>query len=158
MYQIAEWFVFSTVVIKVCRLFSTCYFATQRYETFMVFWSALRLRRSYWNFGFVNMFNASNILASLAIFGSIVFLISVLFSRNYFYKPWAKAVSIIVCACGLVWGGGRFILDYADISKSSQLVLGDVRRFSCGMGVGLLLAFIIAKPYKMVREESKPED
>jgi hypothetical protein len=104
------------------------------------------------------MFNPSNILALLAIFGSIVFLISVLFSRGNLYKPWAKAASIIVCVCGLIWGGGRFILDHTDISKSSQLILGEVRRFCCGMGVGVLLSFIIAKPCKeTVCGPPKPE-
>jgi len=93
------------------------------------------------------------ILPLLAIFGSIVFPISTLFSRRYIYEPWARTVSVLVSMCGFIWGAGRFILDHGNFSKSTDVVLDDVRRFCCGIGVGLLVAFIIAKPYKKVVDE-----
>src|ERR1051326_2980975 len=94
--------------------------------------------------------------ALLLLVGSVVFLMTTLFSRSHTYQPWAKVVSVLVFICSLIWGGGRLLLDHLDFSKSTGLVLNDVRKFFCGMGVGLLVAFLIAKPYrKMTREESK---
>jgi hypothetical protein len=101
------------------------------------------------------MHNLHPLLLLLAIIGSIIYPISVFFSRKRIYAPWAKVVSLLVCIVGLGWGAGGFIFDHLEVSRSTHVVLQDLRRYCGGIGVWLLLCIIIAKPYKTVISEKQ---
>jgi hypothetical protein len=95
------------------------------------------------------------ILLSLAGVGSIAFPIWMFSSRRRLYETWARVVSVCVCIFGLGYAVSGFILAHLEASSSgsAHIVLIMMRSFCCGVGSGLLLSILIARPYKKVTHE-----
>ena len=93
------------------------------------------------------------------LMGSVMFItfsVSMFFSERYVYKRWAKSASVLICMCWMVWAVGRIIQGHWEMSQSARTILDVVRKCSAGIGVGALLAFIIARPYKKVTQDKQP--
>ena len=80
---------------------------------------------------------------------------AVLCSRRLIFETWAKVVSILLCIFGLGWTAIAFILVRLKDSGSGpiEVGLGLTRTFIAGICIGLILAFLIARPYKRVTLE-----
>lgn len=93
-------------------------------------------------------------LLAMAV-GCLAAPVLVICSRRRVFEPWAKVASILVGAFGLIWTG----------LESTVLLLGDaafgpigvalshVRTLIGGVCIGLIIAFVIARPYKNVADE-----
>ena len=76
-------------------------------------------------------------------------------NRCRVYAAWAKTASILVCIVGVAWGFLGLGLLYLNSSMSRQayFTLGRVKTLLGGICVGVLLAFLIARPYQKVKHE-----
>jgi len=98
-----------------------------------------------------------HIILSLAgIGGCIALMISAFASKTYVFQSWAKIVSVLISVCWLIFWEGKAILNHWVLSRSTSIVIEDATRFCGGIGVGLLIAFIIARPYKRISDEKTP--
>ena len=95
------------------------------------------------------------IILLLVATASIAAPIVIIGSRRRVYEVWAKVASILLCAIGLGWTGLAFTLirmgdaEYGPIG----VLLTHARILLAGVALGLIIAVLIARPYKLATNE-----
>jgi len=84
--------------------------------------------------------------------------ISVIRSRRLVFEAWAKFASVLICAFGLIWAGLAFsLLRLGEaVYGPTGVLLTHARIFLGGLCLGLVLAVLIARPYKRMSREKLP--
>jgi hypothetical protein len=97
----------------------------------------------------------SLILLLVIAVGCFAAPISVIRSRRRVFETWAKVASILVGVFGLIWTGLAFsLLRLGEAAFGPIGVgLGYVRTLIGGVCIGLIIAILIARPYKSVTNE-----
>jgi FtsH-binding integral membrane protein len=95
------------------------------------------------------------ILLLLMAVGCIAAPVSVIRSRRRAFEAWAKVASVLLCIFGLAWTGLAFSLIRMGDTAADPIgvLLTHARTFLGGVCVGLVLAVLIARPYKTVTSE-----
>ncbi len=95
------------------------------------------------------------IILSLIAAACIAAPISVICSRRRVFEAWAKVASILICVLGLGWTALAFSLIRMDDAASGPIgvILTHARILVGGVCIGLVLAILIARPYKKVTIE-----
>ena len=98
------------------------------------------------------------IILVLAAVGCIAAPISVICSRRRVFEAWAKLASILLCLFGLGWTGLAFsLIRMGDAAYGpTGVTLTNARIFVGGVCLGLILALLLARPYRRVTSE-KPQ-
>ena len=88
--------------------------------------------------------------------GCFVAPISVIRSRHPIFETWAKIASLLIGVFGLIWTGLEFsLLRMGDTAFGLLgVALGHVRTLIGGVCLGLIIAILIARPYRSVTNEN----
>ena len=97
-------------------------------------------------------------LLLLVAAGSAILPFSMFCSHRRIFENWAKVVSMLVCILGLTWSVIGFVLVRLkdSVPATVESPLGITRNLVGGICVGLILAILIARPYKRVIFEKSP--
>jgi hypothetical protein len=96
-------------------------------------------------------------LLAMAV-GCLAAPVLVICSRRRVFEPWAKVASILVGVFGLIWTGIEFAVLLLGDAAFGPLGVGlsHLRTLIGGVCIGLIIAVLIARPYRSVTDE-KPQ-